>query len=80
MINKTNINKVLGKINTDKVNLSLLKVKLGIMDDIDEALGRGFGMEDFVEEQLDIAQSAMTKARDIRDRDWETKINLLCLC
>tara|TARA_R100001163_G_scaffold46867_1_gene35194 strand:+ start:131 stop:505 length:375 start_codon:yes stop_codon:yes gene_type:complete len=69
MINKTNINKVLQKINTDKVNLSLLKVKLGIMDDIDEALGRGFGMEDFVEEQLDIAQSAMTKARDIRNFD-----------
>ena len=66
MINKTNINKVLEKINTDKVNLSLLKVKLGIMDDIDEALGRGFGMEEFIEEQLDIAQEAMTKARDIR--------------
>tara|TARA_R100001126_G_scaffold99477_2_gene75193 strand:- start:373 stop:747 length:375 start_codon:yes stop_codon:yes gene_type:complete len=66
MINKTNINKVLEKINTDKVNLSLLKVKLSIMDDIDEALGRGFGMEEFIEEQLDIAQEAMTKARDIR--------------
>jgi len=66
MINKTNINKVLKKIHTDKVNLSLLKVKLNIMDDIDEALGRGFGMEEFIEEQLDIAQEAMTKARDIR--------------
>tara|TARA_R100001440_G_scaffold6819_4_gene13785 strand:+ start:10751 stop:11125 length:375 start_codon:yes stop_codon:yes gene_type:complete len=69
MINKTNINKVLKKIHTEEVNLSVAKIQLNIMDDIDEALGRGFGMEDFVEEQLDIAQSAMTKARDIRNFD-----------
>ena len=71
MINKTNINKVLKKIHTDKVNLSLLKVKLNIMDNIEEALNRGFAMEEFVEEQLDIAQSAMTKARDIRKFDMD---------
>ena len=53
----------------DKQKLATHKVNLSLMDDIEEALGRGFGMEEFVEEQLDIAQEAMTKARDIRRFD-----------
>lgn len=52
-----------------KEDFATHKVELSLMDDIDEALGRGFGMEEFVEEQLDIAQEAMTKARDIRRFD-----------
>mgnify|MGYP001171834628 CR=1 FL=1 len=50
----------------DKQELATHKVDLSLMDDIEEELSRGFGMEDFVLEQLDIAQEAMTKARDIR--------------
>jgi len=52
-----------------KEDFATHKVELSLMDDIEEALGRGFGMEEFVEEQLDIAQEAMTKARDIRRFD-----------
>ncbi len=52
-----------------KEDFATHKVELSLMDDIDEALGRGFGMEEFVDEQLSIAQEAMTKARDIRRFD-----------
>lgn len=52
-----------------KEDFATHKVELSLMDDIEEALGQGFGMEEFVEEQLDIAQEAMTKARDIRRFD-----------
>ena len=53
----------------DKQELATHKVNLSLMVDIEDALGRGFAMEEFVEEQLDIAQEAMTKARDIRRFD-----------
>jgi ribosomal protein L13E len=53
----------------DKQELKTHKVNLSLMVDIEDALGRGFAMEEFVEEQLDIAQEAMTKARDIRRFD-----------
>lgn len=49
-----------------KEDFATHKVELSLMDDIEDELNRGFGMEDFVLEQLDIAQEAMTKARDIR--------------
>jgi len=52
-----------------KEDFATHKVELSLMDDIEEALNKGFGMEEFVEEQLDIAQEAMTKARDIRRFD-----------
>ena len=55
----------------DKQELATHKVELSLMDDIEEALNKGFGMEEFVEEQLDIAQQAMTKARDIRRFDMD---------
>ena len=50
----------------DKQELATHKVKLSLLDDIEDELNRGFSMEDLVLEQLDIAQEAMTKARDIR--------------
>jgi hypothetical protein len=50
----------------DKQELATHKVELSLLDDIEDELSRGFGMEDLVLEQLDIAQEAMTKARDIR--------------
>lgn len=52
-----------------KEDFATHKVELSLMDDIDEALGQGFGMEEFIDEQLSIAQEAMTKARDIRRFD-----------
>ena len=55
----------------DKQELATHKVELSLMDDIEEALNKGFSMEEFVEEQLDIAQQAMTKARDIRRFDMD---------
>ena len=54
-----------------KEDFATHKVELSLMDDIEEALNKGFGMEEFVEEQLDIAQQAMTKARDIRRFDMD---------
>jgi hypothetical protein len=50
----------------DKQELATHKVELSLLDDIEDELSRGFAMEDLVLEQLDIAQEAMTKARDIR--------------
>lgn len=55
----------------DKQELATHKVDLSLMDNISEALDKGFGMQEFVEEQLDIAQEAMTKARDIRRFDMD---------
>ena len=54
-----------------KEDFATHKVELSLMDDIEEALNKGFSMEEFVEEQLDIAQQAMTKARDIRRFDMD---------
>ena len=48
-----------------KVELKSQKIMLSTMDEIEDALNRGFGLEEFVEEELDKAQEAMTKARDI---------------
>ena len=59
----------LKQVSKSKTHLKKYNVKLSLVDDIEEALSRGFGMEEFVEEQLDIAQEAMTKARDIRNFD-----------
>jgi len=52
-----------------KVELKSQKIMLSTMDEIEDALSRGFGLEEFVEEELDKAQSSMTKARDIINFD-----------
>ena len=41
------------------------KIKLSRIDDIDEVIGRGLGLSEFVEENLDEAFSAFIKAKDI---------------
>ena len=64
---KTVFNKL--SLKDNKAKLSSQKIELSVMDDIDEFLSQGFGSADFVEEELDKAQSAMTKARDIINFD-----------
>ena len=64
---KTTLEKVFETLN--KVELKSEKIELSVMDEIEDALSRGFGLEDFVEEELDKAQDAMTKARDIINFD-----------
>ena len=51
--------------NINQVALKQHRVKLSIMDDIEEEISRGFGMEEFIEEAIDEAQSQAVKARDI---------------
>lgn len=74
MINKTNINKVLQKINTDKVNLSVAKVKLSKMEDLEDAVGRASYMQEAFEEAYDDAQALVIKASDIIRFDWSDAI------
>ena len=60
---KTVFNKLSLKDNKEK--LSSQKIELSVMDDIEEFLGQGFGLEEFVEEELEKAEIALTKASDI---------------
>ena len=57
-----NLDKIFSKL---PVQLNSVSVKLSIMDDIEEFLGQGFGLEEFAQEAIDEAQTQMTRARDI---------------
>jgi len=74
MINKTNINKVLKKINTEEVNLSVAKVKLSKMEDLEDAVGTAAMMQDAFEAAYDDAQVLVIKASDIIRFDWSDAI------
>lgn len=74
MINKTNINKVLQKINTEEVNLSVAKVKLSKMEDLEDAVGRASYMQEAFEETYDDAQALVIRASDIIRFDWSDAI------
>tara|TARA_R110002020_G_C15950732_1_gene745601 strand:- start:165 stop:545 length:381 start_codon:yes stop_codon:yes gene_type:complete len=50
------------KLNRDK---KLIEVKLSKLDDIEEAINRGLGLYEFVEEAVDKATSEFIKAKDI---------------
>ena len=60
---KTVFNKLSLKDNKEK--LSSQKIELSVMDDIEEFLNQGFGLEELVEEELEKAEIALTKASDI---------------
>jgi len=62
---KSRLEKVLDKMPSKKVDLKAQKVALTIIDDIDEVLGRGFGMEEFVQEAIDLANEKAMFARDV---------------
>jgi hypothetical protein len=57
-----NLDKIFSKL---PVQLNSVSVKLSIMDDIEEFLSQGFGLEEFAQEAIDEAQILTTKARDI---------------
>ena len=52
------LDKIYNKLPQEKTELKSVKVKLSLMDDIEEFLGQGFGLQEF-------AQVQTTKARDI---------------
>ena len=59
--------KTQGKVNRrlfSKTELADQKVELAIMDDIEDALSMGFGMEDFIEDEIAKARMASMKASD----------------
>ena len=49
----------------NKVELKSERIELSVMDEIEDALSRGFGLEEFVEEALDKAEVEFIKAKDI---------------
>jgi len=57
-----NLDKIFSKL---PVQLNSVSVKLSIMDDIEEFLGQGFGLEEFVEDAISEAKNAAMKASDI---------------
>lgn len=60
---KTTLEKVFETLN--KVELKSERIELSVMDEIEDALSRGFGLEEFVEEALDKAEVEFIKAKDI---------------
>ena len=62
---KSRLEKVYSKMPNQKVNLKAHKVELSMIDDIEEALSRGFGMEEFVQEAIDLANEKAMFARDV---------------
>lgn len=55
-------NKILAKLSKEK---GLKKVQLSLVDDVEEAVGRGYSMLEFWEEAYDEARAAYIKANDI---------------
>ena len=64
MNTKKQLNNILNKF-PKKIELENHKVSLNKIEDIEDALSRGFGMQEFIEDALEIAQENLTKARDI---------------
>ena len=62
---KSRLEKVYNKLPNQKVNFKAHKVDLSMIDDIEEALSRGFGMEEFVQEAIDLANEKAMFARDV---------------
>ena len=64
MITPTQLNKIINKIFSTKEELKTHKVELNVMDEIQDALQRGFGMEDFIEDEIAKARIASMRASD----------------
>jgi len=67
-----NLDKIFSKL---PVQLNSVSVKLSIMDDIEEFLGQGFGLEEFVEDAISEAKNAAMKASDIVRFDMNDAIS-----
>ena len=59
------LDKIYNRLPKEKTELKSLKVKLSLMDDIEEFLSQGFGLQEFAQDAIDEAQVQTTKARDI---------------
>ena len=46
------------------------QIKLSKINDIQERINDGFGLEDFIRDEIEKAQKSMTKARDILQFDF----------
>lgn len=57
--------RVYNKLAKEKTELNSQKIELSKIDDIEDFINQGLGFEEFVQEQMDIAQEAKVKARDI---------------
>ena len=62
---KSRLEKVYSKLPNQKVDLKKQKVELSIFDDIEEVLSAGFGLEEFAQEAIDIANEKSLIASDI---------------
>ena len=62
---KNTLQKVYSKLPNQKVNLKAHKVDLSIIEDIEEVLNRGFGLEEFAQEAIDIAKERAMFASDV---------------
>ena len=62
---KRSIEAVYSKLPNQKVNLKSQKVALSLMDDIEEVLSRGLGLEEFAQEAIDIAKERAMFASDV---------------
>ena len=62
---KNTLQKVYSKLPNQKVNLKAQKVTLSLMDDIEEVLSRGLGLEEFAQEAIDIAKERAMFASDV---------------
>ena len=62
---KNTLQKVYSKLPSQKVNLKAHKVALSLMDDIEEVLSRGLGLEEFAQEAIDIAKERAMFASDV---------------
>ena len=62
---KRSIETVYSKLPNQKVNLKAQKVALSLMDDIEEVLSRGLGLEEFAQEAIDIAKERAMFASDV---------------
>ena len=62
---KNTLQKVYSKLPNQKVNLKAQKVALSLMDDIEEVLSRGLGLEEFAQEAIDIAKERAMFASDV---------------
>ena len=62
---KNTLQKVYSKLPNQKVNLKAHKVTLSLMDDIEEVLSRGLGLEEFAQEAIDIAKERAMFASDV---------------
>ena len=62
---KSRLEKVYSKLPNQKVNLKAQKVTLSMIEDIEEVLNRGFGLEEFVQEAIDVAKERAMFASDV---------------